>query len=93
MNSLLVCSVILADHESLYISTLTLMPFNQFKWREKEISLLLLVRAATLVLVLIPLEVVLLVVVVIPLTVIIAITLLVTTVRRIREVEGELSHV
>ena len=54
----------------------------------KEISLLLLVRAATLVLVLIPLEVVLLVVVVIPLTVIIAITLLVTTVRRIREVEA-----
>ena len=69
-----------------------LKPFNQFKWREKEINILLLVRATALVLVLIPLEAVLLVVVVIPLTVIIAITLLVTIVHRIREVEGEFSH-
>lgn len=88
MNSLSVCSVILADHGSLNISTLTLMPFNQFKWKEEEINLQRRSQGATVALVLALLEGTIPVVVVIPLTVIIDAAHRVAIVHLIREAEG-----
>lgn len=71
------------------MSTLTLMPFNQFKWKEEEINLQHRSQGAIVALVLALLEDTIPVVVVIPLTDIIDVVRLVIIVHPIREVEGK----
>ena len=65
------------------------MPFNQFKWKEEEISLQHRSQGATVALVLALLEGTIPVVVVIPLTVIIDADHRVAIVHLIREAEGK----
>lgn len=65
------------------------MPFNQFKWKEEEISLQHRSQGATVALVLALLEGTIPVVVVIPLTVIIDAVHRVAIVHLIREAEGK----